>query len=170
MLLFFVSRWNQAIFGRHFSTCCSTKPFSSILDLGPLTSKICSPKFAQNRLDVGFVWQIDRICLGLPGRFRGWPIQWTMQNVVWPTLVAMATKFGLGAEIESPTGLSNHLLCICCRYDTNMSKKAECSSCSCRREWFEPVCGADGLTYFSPCYAGCQNSLGDSVSYLCIVV
>jgi len=28
-----------------------------------------------------------------------------MQNVVGPTLVAMATKFGLGAEIQSSTGL-----------------------------------------------------------------
>ena len=28
-----------------------------------------------------------------------------MQNVVGPTFVAMATKFGLGAEIQSPTGL-----------------------------------------------------------------
>ena len=28
-----------------------------------------------------------------------------MQNVVGPTPVAMATKFGLGAEIPSPTGL-----------------------------------------------------------------
>jgi len=29
----------------------------------------------------------------------------TMQNVVGPTLVAMSTKFGLGAVIQSPTGL-----------------------------------------------------------------
>jgi len=28
-----------------------------------------------------------------------------MQNVVGPTLVAMGTKFGLGMEIQSPTGL-----------------------------------------------------------------
>jgi len=28
-----------------------------------------------------------------------------MQNVVGPTIVAMATTFGLGAEIQSPTGL-----------------------------------------------------------------
>jgi len=34
------------------------------------------------------------------GRFNG-----TMQNVVGPTFVAMATKFGLGMEIQSPTGL-----------------------------------------------------------------
>jgi len=31
-----------------------------------------------------------------------------MQNAVRPTLVATATKFGLGAEIQSPTGLFLH--------------------------------------------------------------
>jgi len=41
------------------------------------------------------------------GRFNG-----TMQNVVGPTLVAMATTFWLGAEIQSPTGLFQyHLPC-----------------------------------------------------------
>jgi len=40
------------------------------------------------------------------GRFNG-----TIQNVVGPTLlVAMATKLGLGAEIQSPTGWSVCLL------------------------------------------------------------
>jgi len=34
------------------------------------------------------------------GRFNG-----TMRNVVGPTLVAMAMKFGLRTEIQSPTGL-----------------------------------------------------------------
>ena len=45
------------------------------------------------------IWHIDCRCLHLPrvfgdGRFNG-----TIQNVVGPTLVAMTTKFGLGAEI-----------------------------------------------------------------------
>jgi len=35
-----------------------------------------------------------------------------MQNVAGPTLVAMATKFGLGADIYSPTGLSKYVLVI----------------------------------------------------------
>ena len=39
-------------------------------------------------------------------------MQWNL-NVVGPTLVAMATKFGLGAEIQSPTGLSVHFCTIC---------------------------------------------------------
>jgi len=43
-----------------------------------------------------------------------------MQNVVGPTVVAMATKFGLGVEIQSPTGLFNyfksfHLICYLAR-------------------------------------------------------
>jgi len=65
-----------------------------------LLPKICT-KSPISRL----VWQIDRRCLGLPGGFRECRFNGTMQNVVGPTLVAMATKFGLGAEIQSPTGL-----------------------------------------------------------------
>ena len=38
-------------------------------------------------------------------RFWGWPIQWNHAQCCGPTPVAMATKFGLGAEIQSPTGL-----------------------------------------------------------------
>jgi len=65
-----------------------------------LLPKICT-KSPISRL----VWQIDRRCLGLPGVFRDGRFNGTMQNVVGPTLVAMATKFWLGAEIQSPTAV-----------------------------------------------------------------
>jgi len=95
----------EPFFGRHFSMCPCTKRCSSSFDLGPLTPKIYSPKFAQNRL-CQLVWQIDNnnnnnnnkvwAYQGVfgDGRFNG-----TMQNVVGPTLVAMVMKFGLGVEI-----------------------------------------------------------------------
>jgi len=37
--------------------------------------------------------------------FGGWPIQWSCAKCCGPTLVAMATKFELGAQIQTPTGL-----------------------------------------------------------------
>ncbi|XP_056375829.1 solute carrier organic anion transporter family member 4C1-like [Hyla sarda] len=31
------------------------------------------------------------------------------------------------------------------------------SNCSCARSFYDPVCGADGVQYFSACYAGCSS-------------
>jgi len=47
----------------------------------------------------------DRPGMFGPGVFGDGLFNGTVQNVVGPTLVAMATKFGLGVEIQSPTGL-----------------------------------------------------------------
>jgi len=89
----------------HLFAVCSPcdklqKCFSSIFDLGPLTPKIDSPKFkfSQNCLQLGlYGTQTADVCtyqvVFWDGRLNG-----TMYNVVGPTLVAMATKFGLGAE------------------------------------------------------------------------
>ena len=52
----------------------------------------------------GDVWAYQGV-LG-DGRFNE-----IMQNFVGPTLVAMATKFGLGADIQLPTGLCLLFFC-----------------------------------------------------------
>ncbi|KAF7648717.1 hypothetical protein LDENG_00152860 [Lucifuga dentata] len=31
------------------------------------------------------------------------------------------------------------------------------AACSCTREMYNPVCGADGMMYYSPCHAGCSS-------------
>lgn len=45
------------------------------------------------------------------------------------------------------------------------------AGCSCVRELYNPVCGADGVMYYSPCHAGCssinhtEHSTGKQVQY-----
>ena len=95
---FCVSRWNRAIYGPSVLHDPSTKRCSSIFDLGSLTPKIDSPKFEQKSPITQLVWQIDRRCLRLQGVFGDGRFNGTMQNAVGLTLVAIATKFGLGTE------------------------------------------------------------------------
>jgi len=72
---FFVSRWNRAIFWPSVLHDKNFKMFSSIFDLGPLTPKIYFT----------------------PRNFHLW--------VTESVIVCGSTTFGLGAEIQSPTGL-----------------------------------------------------------------
>jgi len=75
LLLFLFVDGIESFFGRQFSMWHSTKQFSSIFDLCPLKPKIIPQNL--HKLPISwFVWQIDWRCLGLPGSFRGWLIQW----------------------------------------------------------------------------------------------
>lgn len=44
-------------------------------------------------------------------------------------------------------------------YPSSPNLDASCNkNCSCNTEYYQPVCGANGKTYFSPCHAGCLMS------------
>lgn len=43
--------------------------------------------------------------------------------------------------------------------DTRFLNTTCVSECNCNSTIFEPVCGADDITYFSPCRASCQKTL-----------
>ena len=72
---------------------------------------------------------------------------------------------------------SGHRCCFCVKYLYNefiisrlLPPSLACNgNCSCDPTAFTPVCGSDGLNYFSPCYAGCQlesRSDNKTVTYL----
>lgn len=35
------------------------------------------------------------------------------------------------------------------------------ANCNCLRSYYYPLCGSDGVQYFSPCFAGCLNSVSN---------
>ena len=82
--------------------------------------------------------------MGLPGGFRDGKFNGNMQNVVGLTHVATATKFRLGAEIQSPTDLLLvifvHVVCRLinsrCQYILNLRRRHARS----RARSFGPYC------------------------------
>lgn len=36
------------------------------------------------------------------------------------------------------------------------------TNCNCLRSYYYPLCGRDGVQYFSPCFAGCLNYVSNS--------
>jgi len=90
----------EPFFGRYLSMRHPTKRFSSIFDLGPLTPKIYSQNWQLHKIAYKSACMTDRPEMFGPTRgFRGWPIQWNHAKSCGLTFVAMATTFGLGAEI-----------------------------------------------------------------------
>jgi len=102
---FFVSRWNRAIF---WPSVLHDPPYETVFFnfwFRSFNTQNLLPKICTKSPISWLVWQIDRRCLHLPGVFGDGRFNGTTQNVMGPTLVAMATKFGLGVEIQSPTGV-----------------------------------------------------------------
>ena len=86
----------ETFFGHQFSMWQSTKLFSSIFDLGPLTPKIYSPKLYRPLFADAATEQIRTHRPLLPWRTS-------------VTAVAMATKSGLGADLRLPACLLGFL-------------------------------------------------------------
>ena len=73
---FFASRWNQALFWPSVLHVPLYKiVFFRFLILACKAQNLL-PKICTKSLISWLVWQIDRRCVGFPGGFGGWPIQW----------------------------------------------------------------------------------------------
>ena len=63
------------------------------------------------------------------------------------------TKANLNVD---PNAIGFNLAAI----DQKVQLESECNSgCSCSRHNYDPICGVDGIMYYSPCHAGCSKEL-----------
>ena len=94
-------------FGRQFSMTPYTKSCSSILDLGPLTPKIDSPKFAKKSPITRLVtYMTDRPEMFASNRgFSGWPIQWNHTKCCGADPCCHGNELWARRGVQSPTGL-----------------------------------------------------------------
>jgi len=104
---FFVSRWNRAIFWPSSVHVALYKTLFLDFWFRPPNDQILLPKIACDNATLRrrHPWSRCRHSSSAWGKSA-------IQLTSGPTLVAMATKFGLGAEIQSPTGLS-----VSCTYE-----------------------------------------------------
>jgi len=73
---FFVSQWNGAIFWPLVLHDPLYKTLFFDFGFGPPNAQNLLPKISTKSPIRRLVKQIDWRCLGLPGGFQGWPIQW----------------------------------------------------------------------------------------------
>jgi len=72
----FVSRWNRAIFWPSVLYVALYKTLFFKFWFRPPNAQNLLPKICTKSPISRLAWQIYRRCLGLPGGFWGWPIQW----------------------------------------------------------------------------------------------
>ena len=65
---------------------------------------------------------------------------------------------------------SNSLNVLFYSYSSGIDTASCARECECMSHTYEPVCGQDGLTYFSPCRAGCTSTVIDGVRIYAILL
>uniref|UniRef100_A0A9J8A005 Solute carrier organic anion transporter family member n=1 Tax=Cyprinus carpio carpio TaxID=630221 RepID=A0A9J8A005_CYPCA len=72
--------------------------------------------------------------------------------------------FAMGCENASVAGITRSYTGMESLYKVDSSLLASCNAdCQCPETNWDPVCGENGLTYFSPCLAGCRTSHGSGI-------
>lgn len=99
-------------------------------------------------------------CVTMPT--RGWgPWSFSTCTVFFP-VAGMVTLSILAFQRNENHFQQTTLLVFPHRTLTEINKVSPCNSlCHCNSRKYEPVCGVDQISYFSPCHAGCTVRVKD---------
>ena len=115
---FFVSRWNRAIFWHSVLHMALYKTLFLDFWFRPPNAQNLLPKICIKLPISRVVWQIDWRCLGLPGGFRGVPIQWNHAKCcgAHPCCHGNEIWARRGDPVAYRLVVGANLVCIYCRF------------------------------------------------------
>lgn len=144
------------------------------------------PKVIENQFSVTAVWSamlmgVITVPAGGGGTFLGGYLvkkfNLTCAGIIKLCLIAtiIATLFTIcfmlscpnltfagvtAAYFSSKTTLSTEARKMDVQHGIGYSLDSSCNSkCACNRKNYDPICGVDGVMYYSPCHAGCSKEL-----------
>nr|XP_006811362.1 PREDICTED: solute carrier organic anion transporter family member 3A1-like [Saccoglossus kowalevskii] len=138
----------------------------------PVGFVIFLPKYFQK--DLGFTFSTGNLIIGFLWLFPNFPAclvcGYIIKRLKLKLIGLMKCCIILVGVIVVSNGLAMVFPCEgpYLERSRDSSLITECNTdCDCKLDHYQPVCGSNSLNYYSPCYAGCSESIGPKNYTMC---
>ncbi|XP_077989883.1 solute carrier organic anion transporter family member 1A2-like [Glandiceps talaboti] len=132
----------------------------------PIGFVLFMPRYFQK--DLGFTASMGNMIMGFLWLFPNFPTGLVNGILIKKLKLGMLGLTKLVLVIIAVIIISNTLvIALPCEgpyvegTKSGQTMDLQCTDCHCSVEHYQPVCGSDGLNYYSPCYAGCETAVSD---------
>ncbi|XP_077989894.1 solute carrier organic anion transporter family member 2A1-like [Glandiceps talaboti] len=132
----------------------------------PVGFVLFMPKYFQK--DLGFTASMGNMIMGFLWLFPNFPTGVLIGIMIKKLKLGMLRLAKLVLMIIAVIIITNALvIALPCEgpyfegTKSGQTMDLQCTDCDCSLEHYQPVCGSDGLNYYSPCYAGCETAVSD---------
>uniref|UniRef100_A0A8C2B427 Solute carrier organic anion transporter family member n=1 Tax=Cyprinus carpio TaxID=7962 RepID=A0A8C2B427_CYPCA len=155
--------------------CITIIQFNSLIGMVTYKPKYIEQHYGQSASKANFLMGVINIPAVALGMFSGGVIMKKFKlSIMGAAKFALGTSllgyflslffFAMGCENASVAGITRSYTGMESLYKVDSSLLASCNAdCQCPETNWDPVCGENGLTYFSPCLAGCRTSHGSGI-------
>ncbi|KAK7129643.1 hypothetical protein R3I93_019325 [Phoxinus phoxinus] len=152
--------------------CITVIQFNSLIGMVTYKPKYIEQHYGQSASKANFLMGVINIPAVALGMFSGGVIMKKFKlSIMGAAKFALGTSllgyflslffFAMGCENANVAGITRSYNGTDSLYKVDSSLLASCNAgCQCPEANWDPVCGENGLTYVSPCLAGCRTSHG----------
>ncbi|XP_076817683.1 solute carrier organic anion transporter family member 4A1-like [Clavelina lepadiformis] len=151
-----------------FVALANAVDFGLVAGFAAFTPKYLESMFDLNPTDAAFYLGVAVVVGGALGNILGGlivskgnlKVPGMMRLCILSTLAGLALSFiyFLSCDNTAFAGATVPYTNSTKTSSTDFASKCN-SQCNCLNDAYSPVCGSDGVTYFSPCFAGCSQSI-----------